>query len=257
RKYAPGHDGHWPVLPETWCSAAVRRLCLLLQLRPCAPCQNFWIVLRDQNRVLEMRRGHSIRRAHRPPIVEQSHVGSADVNHRLNRQRHPSFQLRTTAAFPVICNLWLLMHFSSNPVSNEFRYDGKTKAARFILNFSADVANAPAFAGRANSAGQRIFRYAQQLVGTFVNDSHWHSSRVVPYPTIPKDSNIDFYNIAILNPPMAADAVHHFVIERNANVSGKYAVPEAIAEKCAFHMRIAHEVCCPFIDFFCRNARAH
>ncbi|KAF5409708.1 MAG: hypothetical protein Udaeo2_00580 [Candidatus Udaeobacter sp.] len=111
------------------------------------------------------------------------------------------------------------MHFSSNPVSNEFTSTEKTKAARFILNFSADVADAPGFA-RALIARANAFSVTRSnWSGMFVNDSHRHSSRVVPYPTIPNDSNIQFYNVAILNPPLAADAVHHFVIERNANVS--------------------------------------
>src|SRR4030095_10587701 len=100
RKYTPEHDGHWPVRLETWYWAAARRLCLLLQLRLCAPCQNFWGVLRDQTSVLEMRRGHPIRRADRPTIVEQSHVGSADVNHRLNCQRHARLLLIISAARP-------------------------------------------------------------------------------------------------------------------------------------------------------------
>src|SRR5260370_248391 len=83
-RYATERDGHWPAQLETWYWAAARPLCLLLQLRLCAPCQNFWLVFCDQNSVLEVRRGHAIRRAHRPPIVEQSYVGRADVNHRLN-----------------------------------------------------------------------------------------------------------------------------------------------------------------------------
>ena len=46
----------------------------LPQLRLCAPCQNFGLVLRDQNRVLEVRRRQAIRRAHCPAIIEQPDV---------------------------------------------------------------------------------------------------------------------------------------------------------------------------------------
>src|SRR5947208_5636630 len=110
------------------------------------------------------------------------------------------------------------MHFSSNPMSNKLAHDGKAKAARFILNFGANVANAPAFAGDADGADERIFRYAQQLVCALIDDSNRHGERVVPYPAILNDANIQFYDVAILNAPLAADAVHDFIVKRNTNV---------------------------------------
>src|SRR5438093_590305 len=57
--------------------------------------------------------------------------------------------------------------------------------------------------------------------------------------------------------PLAADAVHHFIVKRDTNVAGKNTVPEPITEKRAFDVRFAHEVRSRFIDFLGRNSGAN
>src|SRR5207249_9436669 len=146
------------------------------------------------------------------------------------------------------------MHFSPHPVPNKFAHDGETKAARFILDFSANVADAPAFAGDGDCTGERIFGNAQQLIRAFIDDSNWNSRGVIAYPAILNYADVQFHNVAILNSPLAADAVNHFVVKRDADVTGKNAVRESITEKCTYHMGFAHEVRCRSVDFVVRNA---
>src|SRR5438067_7229120 len=83
--------------------------------------------------MLEVRRRQSIRGAHCPAVVEQSDIGRADVNHRLNRERHARLQFWSAAAFAVIGDLGFLMHFASNAVPNKFAPNGKTKPRALIL----------------------------------------------------------------------------------------------------------------------------
>ena len=55
----------------------------------------------------------------------------------------------------------------------------------------------------------------------------------------------------------APDAVHDFVVQRNADVAWKDAMPKAITEKSAFHAGGLHQVRGGFVDFLGRNSRAH
>src|SRR5207248_3351402 len=100
-----------------WYSAATRRLCLLLQLRLCAPCQGFWLILGDQDRVLEVRRRQPICGAHRPAILKQADGASTHVDHRLNCERHSGLESRTASTFAIVWDLRLFMQLPSDAVS--------------------------------------------------------------------------------------------------------------------------------------------
>src|SRR6266516_3950440 len=88
----------------------------------------------------------------------------------------------------------------------------------FIFNLRADIAEAGALACDADCPLQRILRDAQQLVDTLLNDSDRNRRRGVPHPTVLDYSDVQLHNIAVLNPALARDAMHNFVIERNADV---------------------------------------
>src|SRR5207249_9097206 len=105
---------------------------------------------------------------------------------------------------------------------------GKPMPPSYFFNFCAVIADPPAFISNTDCAGERIFRHPQQLVRPFINDSNRHSRRVIAYPTIPNHADIELYDIAILDPPLAADAVHHFIVKRDTNVAGKNTMPEPI-----------------------------
>src|SRR6267142_4708379 len=177
----------------------------LTQLRLCAPCQNFGVVLRDQNRVLEVRRWKAIRRAYCPAVVEQSDIGRADVYHRLNRESHPCLQFWSAAAFAVIGDLRFLMHFAPDAVPNKFAHHRKTISARFILNFGADVPHPSPFMSNVDRARERVFGRTQQLVRALVDDSYGNSRGVVAYPTILNNADVELHHVAILNAPLAAN----------------------------------------------------
>src|SRR6266404_8848919 len=243
--------------PGTWCWAATRRRCPLTQLRLCAPCQNFGIVLRNQNRMLEVRRRQAIRRAYCPAVVEQSDIGRADVNHRLNRERHSRLQFWSATAFAVIGDLGLLMHFAPNAVPNEFAHDRKTISAGFILNFGADIAHAPAFMSDADCARERVFGRPQQLVRALIDDSYGNSRSVIANPTIRNNADVELHYVAILNAPLAANTVDHFVVKGDANVAGKNAMAQPITQKGAFYAGVAHEVRSCLIHFLGCNSRAN
>src|SRR6516164_439237 len=207
--------------------------------------------------MLEVRRRQSVCRAYCPAVVEQSDIGRADVNHRLNCERHARLQFWSATAFAVIGDLGLFMHFTSNAVPDEFAHDRKTISACFILNFGADIPHAPAFMGHADCARKSVFSRAQQLVRTLFDNSNGNSRGVIPNPTILNNTDVELHNVAILNAPLAANTVDHFVIKRDTNVPGKDAMPQPITQEGASYTSIAHKVRSCLIDFFGRNSRTN
>src|SRR5205085_6155419 len=89
------------------------------------------------------------------------------------------------------------------------------------------------------------------------NDSDGTSLGVIAYPAILNDADVQLHNFALLNAPLAADAVNHFVVKRDANVARENAVPHPITQKCTLHAGLAHEVRCCFVHLFGRNTRAN
>src|SRR6188472_3937800 len=141
------------------------------------------------------------------------------------------------------------MHFAPDAVTNKFAHHRKTVAARFVLNFRADVSYAPAFMRNADRARESIFGRTQQLVRALVDDSYGNCRGVIANPTILNNADVEFHDIAILNTPLAANTVNHFVVKRDANVPGENAMPQPITEKGAFYPSIPHKVRSFLIDF--------
>src|SRR5437763_9775846 len=123
------------------------------------------------------------------------------------------------------------MHFASNAVPNKFAHDRKTISASLILNLGADIAHAPAFMSDADCARERVFGRTQQLVGALVDDSDGNSRSVIANPTILNNADIELHYVAILNTPLAANTVDHFVVKGDANVPGKNAMAQPITTK--------------------------
>src|SRR5438270_11954355 len=80
---------------------------------------------------------------------------------------------------------------------------------------------------------------------------------MVPYQPNRDDANAQLHAIAILKAPLATDAMHHFIVQRDANVSGENAMAEPITEKCALYSRLIHEIRSRFVHFLCRHAWAN
>ena len=111
--------------------------------------------------MLEMCGGHSVSCPNRPAIVEQSDRRRAQIDHRLNRQRHSGPQLRSAAPFAVIGNLRLLMELAPHPVTNEFAHHRKPAPHSFIFDFGANVSQAHTLCRHTDRSLQRLFRDPQ------------------------------------------------------------------------------------------------
>jgi hypothetical protein len=79
--------------------------------------------------------------------------------------------------------------------------------------------------GNADCARERVFGRTQQLVRALVDDSYGNSRGVIANPTILNNADVELHDVAILNAPLAANTVDHFVVKGDANVPGKDAMP--------------------------------
>src|SRR5258705_13124593 len=149
------------------------------------------------------------------------------------------------------------MHFAPDAVPNKFAHDRKTISARFILNFGADVPHPPPFMSNTDRARERVFGRAQQLVRALVDDSYGNSRGVVANPAILNNADVELHHVAILNAPLAANTVDHFVVKGDANVPGKSAMAQPITQKGAFYAGVAHKVCGCLIHFLGCNSRTN
>src|SRR5690349_2945499 len=146
------------------------------------------------------------------------------------------------------------MHFAPHAVSDELAYHRKTIFARFIFDFGTDIADAAAFMSGADRAAECIFCSTQQLVGALIDDSHGNCRGVVANPSILNDPDVELHDIAILNAPLTANPMDHFVVQGDTNVPGENAMPQAITKKGAFYAGIVHEICGCLIHFLRRDS---
>src|SRR5262249_16447461 len=147
------------------------------------------------------------------------------------------------------------MHLAANAVPNKFAHDRKTISACLLLDFGADIAHAPTFMGDADCARQRVFGRTQQLVRALFDDSNGNSRGVITNPTILNNADVELHHVAILNAPLAANTMDHFVVKRDANVPGENAVPQTITQKRAPYAGVAHKVRGCLIYFLGCNSR--
>src|SRR3954453_8776664 len=125
----------------------------------------------------------------------------------------------------------------------------------FLLNLSTNIPKTAPFQSNADRAFQCHFGNSEQLVDSFVDDPDGNSHRSVAYPSILDHADVEFYDVAILDSPLAADSVDDFVVNGNADVTGKNPMAESIAEERVFHAGFGHEISRRVVNFFRGNSR--
>src|SRR5687767_5068504 len=76
------------LFPQGFVLSGVRRLVEAAR----APGENLAAILGDADRMLELGGERAVAGDRGPAVVEQFHVGAADVDHRLNGEEHAGFQ---------------------------------------------------------------------------------------------------------------------------------------------------------------------
>src|SRR4029434_7013762 len=115
--------------------------------------------------------------------------------------------------------------------TNKFAHNGKAVPSGFIFNLCTDIAEASALVCDSDCPLQCILSHAHQSIDTFVHHSNRYGRGGIPHPTVFDHPDVQLYNIAVLNPPLARAAVDLVVLEQNADMARKHAGTEPITKK--------------------------
>src|SRR6266702_4257764 len=94
-------------------------------------CQYFRPTLSNSNGMFKMRRQSAVLCYRSPTILQNPDGGSFFINHGLDRENHPSFQLYPSSGQAVIGHLRTLVQVLSNTVTDKVTY--YRKAFRFNI----------------------------------------------------------------------------------------------------------------------------
>src|SRR5438270_3243441 len=105
------------------------------------------------------------------------------------------------------------------------------------------------FVGNRDGTIECLLRDSQQSLHAIINDAYRHRRGRISDPAVSNHSDIQLYDVAILNAPLAGDPMNDFIIQRDADVARINPVPQPIAEKGTLHSRFRHHLRSRFVDF--------
>lgn len=147
---------------------------------------------------------------------------TTSIDHRLDSQNHPDFQLQALASRPIIRHLRLLVKSSSYPVTNELPYHAKTVAFNIILDSVSNVEDPVSLTALLDSPGQTLSSDIEQLLDLGLHQADRHGSRGIPIPALINHAKVETDNVAIFQDPFGRrNAMNYFIVHGNANTSGK------------------------------------
>src|SRR4030095_117380 len=180
---------------------------------------------------------------------------AAQIDHRLDRERHALSEAWTAAAFAVIRDLRFFVQLPSHTVADKFSNDAEVVANCFILDRRAKVAQSLVGTSKADGQLQRALSNREQFLNSLVDHANWNRRRRVAHPAILHNTDVQLHDVAVLDPTLAPDAVHNLVVQRNANVAGENSMPQPIPQKRAPPPGALHQIRGCLIDLFGRNPR--
>ncbi len=111
-------------------------------------------------------------------------------------------------------------------MSHEFPHHAVACFGHSGLNGMADVPQpCPAPRGRNARVQCRLGSFQQKSTGRS-DSAQGHGRGCIPYPSIKNDAHIQFHHVTISKPPWTADSMNHLFVDRNAELSGKFPIPQ-------------------------------
>ena len=138
-------------------------------------CQNNWLVLRDNDRMLELSGNGSIHGAQRPAIFFFDDATDACGQKWLDCQDQPVVQNSPVGwVIEVEDLLWILVQLAPDAMSRQIVDDIKPAPPRFVLDRAPDSVQEIPRLRRVQRLGQRAFRCLQELfqIALALRDDH-------------------------------------------------------------------------------------
>ncbi len=173
-----------------------------------------------------MRAGLAVLGDGRPVVGQHARLADAQVDHRLDRQRHPRLEARTIAALAVVRNLRLLVQLAADAVPDKLADHRVAVLDDVLLHRGGEVAEHPAVAGVVDRHVQRLLGRRHQVQGLLGDIAGRHGQRIVADPALVLDADVHLDDVAVLDHARSADAVDDLLVDRDADVPRVLAVAE-------------------------------
>jgi sterol desaturase/sphingolipid hydroxylase (fatty acid hydroxylase superfamily) len=182
---------------------------------------------RHDDRVLPLGREASVGGDDGPAVIEQAHGGAAQVDHRLDGDRHAGLEARTHAAPAGVGDVRIGVHVAPDAVPTDLGHDARAFMSGQLLDRGADVAEARALPddGHAGIAAPARDLDDVPRVGARLADDEHRAGVAVVAVELGRDVDVD--DVARLQDlSLVRDAVADDVVAARADRGGKPLVAE-------------------------------
>src|SRR5262245_57204172 len=166
--------------------------------------------------MFEMRRKASVHRYRRPSILKNLDGSATHVDHRFNREDHPSLQSRTLPRPPIIRHLRLFMQLPANPMADKLCYDRITSRFHMPSNCMPNVGQAITHDRLLDSKIHGLFSHSHQASNLFGRLPNRNCDRGISVESADDRSQIESDDIPFLQYSLGRDPVDDLLIHRGA-----------------------------------------
>ena len=124
----------------------------------------------------------------------------------------------------VVGNLGLFMQMAAYAMAYKVPDHGVPAGTHKALHSRADVRQQRAGPHQFNGTEQGFLRHGQQAQLFRVHHAHGHGHGVVSMPAVHNGAHVQAHDVPVLDAARTAAAVHHFLIDGNAELAGEPAV---------------------------------
>ena len=200
-----------------------------------------------------MRGRFAIARHDGPAVVQRADAARAQIQHRLDAQHHAGLEQRPASRRAVVRDLRLLVHAAAAPVAHEFANHRDAAGVRHPLDGVRHVAEPRAGLRRGDGLHQRPFRVRQKPQHRGIRHVDGDCLRVVTDEAVVPHPHVDAHDVAVLDLPVAGDAVDDGFVDGNASLRRI----AHVAEERALHPERRHRVAGEVVEFLRGHAGLH
>src|SRR5579864_2955390 len=180
--------------------------------------------LGDPDRMLELGGERSVPCNGGPAVVENLHVGAADVDHRLDGEDHSGLELGAGAGTSSMHHLGAVVEQASDAVTAKVTNDTVPVRLGMALNRVCDIAQMIAGLRLLDAECQTFIGDVDKLARFQTHIANQVHPARVSVPAIEDRSDVDVDDVALLEWAIAGDSVADDMIDRDAAALGIAAI---------------------------------
>ena len=185
-----------------------------------------------------------------PAVVEQLHVGAADVDHRLDGEDHARLQFGAGAGAAGVDHFGAVVEQPADAVAAEIADDAVAVRFGVALDGVGDVAEMVAGPGLLEPEHQAFIGDVDQLARLHADVADEVHAAGVAVPAVDDRGHVDIDDVAVLERLVARDAVADDMVDRDAAALGIAAIAERRRHAAGIHRHLVDDV----VDLLRRDA---